>query len=332
MPFGLCNAHATFQRYMIAIFHDMCNDFMEVFMDDFSVFFGNSFDSCLNNLSKMLARCEETNLVFNWEKCHFMVKGVVLGHKISKAGIDVDKVKVDVIAKLPYPTNIKGIRSFLGHVGFYRRFIKDFSKIARPMTQLLMKDIKFVFSSECIASFDILRNKLITAPVIIAPNWDLDFELMCYARDYAVGAGSKNLAADHISRLENPELEELDEDAICDSFPNEHLMVINNKEAETDPWNYTRSSANNTLQDNLEDHMGSDITARKVFESGFYWPTIFKDSARTVNGNRKEWADKLDDALWAFRTAYKAPIGSTPFRIIYGKACHLPIEMEHKAY
>ncbi|GJT51863.1 putative nucleotidyltransferase, ribonuclease H [Tanacetum coccineum] len=188
MPFGLCNAHATFQRCMTAIFHDMCKDFMEVFMDDFFVF-GNSFGTCLNNLSKMLARCEETNLVLNWEKCHFMVKeGIVLGHKISKAGIEVDKAKVDVIASLPYPTNIKGIRSFLGHAGFYRRFIKDFSKIARPMTQLLMKDAKFDFSDECIKSFDILRDKLVTAPMIIAPNWDLDFELMCDASDYAVGA------------------------------------------------------------------------------------------------------------------------------------------------
>ncbi|GJU98822.1 reverse transcriptase domain-containing protein [Tanacetum coccineum] len=165
----------------------MCQDFMEVFMDDFSVF-GNSFDSCLNNLSMMLARCEETNLVLNWEKCHFMDReGIVLGHKISKAGIEVDKAKVDVITKLPYPTNIKGIQSFLGHVGFCKRFIKYFSKISRPMTQLLMKDTKFVFSDECIESFDILRSKLTTDPVIIAPNWDLDFELMCDASDYVVG-------------------------------------------------------------------------------------------------------------------------------------------------
>ncbi|GJR54641.1 reverse transcriptase domain-containing protein [Tanacetum coccineum] len=136
MPFGLCNAPATFQRCMTAIFHDICKDFMEVLMDDFSVF-GNYFRTCLNNLSKMLARCEETNLVLNGEKCYFMVKeGIVLGHKISKAEIEVDKAKVDVIASLPYPTNVKNIRSFLGHAGLYRRFIKDFSKLARPLTQL----------------------------------------------------------------------------------------------------------------------------------------------------------------------------------------------------
>ncbi|GJU16658.1 putative nucleotidyltransferase, ribonuclease H [Tanacetum coccineum] len=187
MPFRLCNASVTFQRCMTAIFHDMCNDFMEVFMDDFFVFC-NSFDSCLTNLSKMLARCKETNLVLNWEKYHFMVKeGIVLGHKISKSSIEIDKAKVDVIAKLPYPTNVKGVRSFLGHARFYRRFIKDFSKIARPMTQLLMKDAKFVFLDECMQAFNVLKDKLTTAPVIVAPNWNLDFELMCNASNYAIG-------------------------------------------------------------------------------------------------------------------------------------------------
>ena len=124
---------------MTAIFHDMVEDFMEVFMDDFSVF-GCSFDQCLANLDKMLERCENTNVVLNWEKCHFMVnEGIILGHKISKSGIKVDRAKFDVITKLPYPTNVKGVRSFLGHAGFYRRFIKDFSMIAKPMTQLLIK-------------------------------------------------------------------------------------------------------------------------------------------------------------------------------------------------
>nr|GFB27042.1 reverse transcriptase domain-containing protein [Tanacetum cinerariifolium] len=129
MPFGLCNAPGTFQRCMMVIFYDMIEKTMEVFMDDFSVF-GNSFSTCLTNLEKMLKRCEDTKLALNWEKSHFMVKeGIVLGHKISKKGIEVDKAKIKVISKLPHPTTIKGIRSFLGHAGFYRRFIKDFSKI-----------------------------------------------------------------------------------------------------------------------------------------------------------------------------------------------------------
>nr|GFB17003.1 DNA-directed DNA polymerase [Tanacetum cinerariifolium] len=113
MPFGLCNAPGTFQRCMMAIFHDMIEKSMEVFMDDFSIF-GNSFQSCLSHLDQMLKRCEDTNLCLNWEKSHFMVKeGIVLGHKISKQGIEVDKAKVDIINKLPHPTTIKGIRSFL---------------------------------------------------------------------------------------------------------------------------------------------------------------------------------------------------------------------------
>nr|GEU54426.1 reverse transcriptase domain-containing protein [Tanacetum cinerariifolium] len=153
MPFGLCNAPGTFQRCMLAIFHDMVEKTMEVFMDDFSVF-RNSFENCLSRLDKMLQRCEDTKLCLNWEKSHFMVKeGIVLGHKIFKNEIEVDKAKIDVIAKLPHPTTVKCVRSFLGHAGFYRRFIKDFSKIYRPMTHLLEKDTLFVFSEDCIKAF-----------------------------------------------------------------------------------------------------------------------------------------------------------------------------------
>ncbi|GKB51539.1 reverse transcriptase domain-containing protein, partial [Tanacetum coccineum] len=168
MPLGLCNALGTFQRCMMAIFHDMIEKTMEVFMDDFLVF-GNSFKNCLSRVDKMLQRCEDTNLCLNWEKSHFMVKeGIVFGHKISKNGIQVDKSKVDVIAKLPYPTIVKGVRSFLIHVGFYRRFIKDFSKISRPMTHLLEKNTPFIFSYECIQAFEMLKKKLTEAPILIA--------------------------------------------------------------------------------------------------------------------------------------------------------------------
>nr|GEV89327.1 reverse transcriptase domain-containing protein [Tanacetum cinerariifolium] len=126
---------------------------------------------------------------FRGEKSHFMVKeGIVLGHKTSKEGIEVDKAKVDVIAKLPHPTTVKGIRSFLGHAGFYRRFIKDFSKISRPMTRLLKKDTLFLFSKECVEAFQTLKRKLTEAPILIAPDWDLPFELMYDASDFAIGA------------------------------------------------------------------------------------------------------------------------------------------------
>nr|GEY88131.1 reverse transcriptase domain-containing protein [Tanacetum cinerariifolium] len=151
--------------------------------------FENSFQSCLSHLERMLKRCEDTNLCLNWEKSHFMVKeGIVLGHKISKQEIEADKAKVDVITKLHHPTSIKGIRSFLGHTGFYRSFIKDFSKIARPMTRLFEKDTPFIFSKECVEAFQTLKRKLTEAPILIAPDWDMPFELMCDAIDFAIGA------------------------------------------------------------------------------------------------------------------------------------------------
>nr|GEU31407.1 reverse transcriptase domain-containing protein [Tanacetum cinerariifolium] len=188
MPFGLCNATGTFQSCMMFIFHDMIEKTMEVFMDDFSVF-GDNFSSCLTNLDKKLERCEETNLVLNWEKCHFMCReGIVLGHKILKSGIEVDRAKVDVIAKLPHPTTVKGVRSFLGHAGFYRRFIQDFSKIARPMTHLLEKETPFVFSKECVSAFNTSKKKLTEAPILVFPDWNLPFKLMCDASDFAIGA------------------------------------------------------------------------------------------------------------------------------------------------
>lgn len=617
MPFGLCNAPATFQRCMLAIFSDLVEKCIEVFMDDFSVF-GASFDLCLVNLDTVLKRCVETNLVLNWEKCHFMVtEGIVLGHKISSRGIEVDKAKVEVIEKLPPPTNVKGIRSFLGHAGFYRRFIKDFSKIAKPLSNLLNKDISFKFDESCLNAFDILKEKLISAPIIAAPNWKIDFELMCDASDYAVGAvlgqrkekifhaihyaskvlndaqinyattekellsivyalekfrsyligskvivytdhaaikylltksdskprlirwilllqefdleikdkaGKENLVADHLSRLVNDEVT-IKQQEIIEEFPDEKLFMMQER-----PWfadianfkvagvlpeglnwhqrkkffrdaNYyvwddphlfkigadnllrrcvTKEEAKNILwhchNSPYGGHYSGERTAAKVLQSGFFWPTLFKDAyehaqrcdscqktggiskrnemplqnilevevfdcwgidfvgpfpssfsneyilvavdyvskwveaiatpkadaktvvkflkkniftrfgtprvlisdggshfcnsqlakalehygvrhkiaspyhpqtngqaevsnreikrilEKTVSSSRKDWSGKLDEALWAYRTAFKSPIGLTPFQMIYGKSCHLPVELEHKAY
>ncbi|GKC76043.1 reverse transcriptase domain-containing protein [Tanacetum coccineum] len=186
--FRLCNAPATFQRCMLAIFHDMIEESVGVFMDDFFIF-RSSFDHCLNNLDRMLQRCKDAHFVLNWEKCHFMVKeGIVLGHKVSEACLEVDKAKNQSNIQTSTPTNIKGIRSFLGYAGFYRRFIKDFSKIARPLTKLIEKDTPFEFNDECHNAFKLLKEKLKCAPVIVSPNWNLSFELMCDASDFAVGA------------------------------------------------------------------------------------------------------------------------------------------------
>nr|GFA19779.1 reverse transcriptase domain-containing protein [Tanacetum cinerariifolium] len=343
-----------FSGCMLAIFHDMVEKMMEVFMDDFSVF-GNSFENCLSRLDKMLQRCEDTNLSLNWEKCHFIVKeGIVLGHKISKNGIKVDRAKIDVIAKLPHPTTIK----------------------------------------DCIKAFQTLKKKLTEAPILIAPNYDLPFELMCDTSDFAIGAvlgkrhekhfkpihyasktmndaesnytttekemlavvyafekfwsylimnksivhtdhsalkylfakkvakarllrwvlllqefdfkvldtkGAENLVADHLSRLENPYENVLDPKEINETFPLETLSMVNFRDDSSAPW----------FADFANYHAGNIIVKGE---------------------NRASWSDKLDDALWAFCTAYKTPIRCTPYKLVYGKACHLPIELEHKAY
>nr|GEV28471.1 reverse transcriptase domain-containing protein [Tanacetum cinerariifolium] len=376
MPFDLCNAPGMFQWCMMAIFYDMIEKMMEVFMDDFSVF-GDSFSSCLSHLVKMLQRCEDTNLVLNWEKCHFMVKeGIVLGHKISKSEIVVDRDKVDVIAKLPHMTSVKGVQSFLGHAGFYRQFIQNFSKIVWPMTHLLEKETPFIFSKECIESFNTLKKKLTEAPILVAPDWDLPFEIMYDASDYAVAAvlgqrktkhfqpihyasktmtdaqayytmtekdllavvyafekfrpylvlsktivctdhsalkyflakqdskprllrwilllqefdviirdkkGAKNLAADHLSRLENPHQNELEKKEITKTFPHETLGMIAFHGDSSTPWfvDFTNYHAGNFIVKGM-----SSQQKKKFFKdvTHYFWddPYLFKICADQV--------------------------------------------------
>nr|GEX32267.1 reverse transcriptase domain-containing protein [Tanacetum cinerariifolium] len=457
-------------------------------------------------------------------------RGIVLGHKISKNGIEVDKAKVDVIAKLPHPITIKGIRSFLGHAGFYRRFIKDFSKIARPMTHLLKKDTLFFFSKECVESFQTLKRKLTEAPILIAPDWDFPFEIMCDASDFAIGVvlGQRqekhfrpiHYASKTMTKAElNYTTTEKEMLAVVYAFEKLWSYLIVNKSivefhcqgnvvptekqilqecealllgrplfvqnlcGSSHPKIIRRCVAGKEAIDILNachsgptrGHYGASYTAKKVFDSGFYWPSIYKDAfelvkrydlcqrqgkvsqkdempqnfiqiceifdvwgidfmgpfpsskgnkyilvdvdylskwveakalptndarvvvrflkslfsrfgtpkaiisdrgthfcndqfsrvmekyrvthrlstayhpqtsgqvevtnrglkrilERTVVENRASWSDKLEDALWAFRTAYKTSIGCTPYRLVYGKAYHLPLELEHKAY
>ena len=173
---------------MTAIFSDMVKKSIEVFMDDFSMI-ESTFDDCLHNMTLVLKRCMEINLVLNWEKCHFMVRaGIVLVHRVSERGIEVDRAKIEIIEKLPPPTSVKGARSFLGHTGFYRWFIQDFSKVSKPLSNLLMQGVPFEFNEPCMNAFELLKKKLTSALIVVAPDWNLPFELMCDASTLQLGS------------------------------------------------------------------------------------------------------------------------------------------------
>ena len=147
------------------------------------------YESCLENLECVLERCEESHLVLNWEKCHFMVtQEIVLGHIVSSKGIEVDKAKVELIQHFPILKSVKDIRSFLRHAGFYHRFIEGFSSISRPLCHFLSLDVPFEWTPQCQDAFDKLKGLLTIAPIIRSPDSSLPFELMCDASDHVVGA------------------------------------------------------------------------------------------------------------------------------------------------
>ncbi|RDX94914.1 Retrovirus-related Pol polyprotein from transposon 17.6, partial [Mucuna pruriens] len=163
------DSHEETHRCMINIL-DLLEECMEVFMDDFTIY-AKPFDACLENLSWVLTRCIETNLVFNFEKCHFMViEGIVLGHLVSSRGIEVNKAKVNIITSLPNPTSVRDVHSFLAHVRFYKQFIKNFSKIALPLSKLLQKEVDFVFDKAYEDAFQELKTRLTSTPILQAPN------------------------------------------------------------------------------------------------------------------------------------------------------------------
>ena len=156
-------------------------------MDDFTVY-GNTFEEALSNLEKVLIRCQESNLSLSHEKCKMLLtEGIVLGHHLSAEGIKVDPAKIEVIVNLPSPRTQKDVRSFLGHAGYYRRFIENFTKVASPMFKLLTKDTKFCWDDNCQSAFEELKAKLSMAPVLRGPNWSLPFHISTDASDTALG-------------------------------------------------------------------------------------------------------------------------------------------------
>eukprot|EP00253_Pinus_taeda_P022803 PITA_22803 len=188
LPFGLCNAPATFQRAVIGIFSDMINDSLEIFMDDFTPY-GTTFEDALQNLEKVLKRCIEEHLALSTKKCHMMMnEGIVLGHLVSFLGIQVDLAKIQVIQTLPIPKTQTDVRHFLGHAGYYRRFIKNFYKIAYPLFVLLTKNVEFKWTDDCEKAFNELKHQLSTTPILGGPDWALPFHISSDASDTAIGA------------------------------------------------------------------------------------------------------------------------------------------------
>nr|GEU51233.1 reverse transcriptase domain-containing protein [Tanacetum cinerariifolium] len=341
MPFGLCNAPGTFQRCMLAIFHDMIEESVEVFMDDFSVF-GNSFDKCLNNLDKMLQRCKDAHLVLNYEKCHFMVKEeIVHGHKVSSARFEVDKAKINVILKLPSPTNIKDDHlsriendessddsevddNFLGEtlmeintgnepwfVDFENYLVDD--TIPKGMTyqqkNKFFSDLKHYFWEEPYL-FNICSDEMIRR-CVSGPETQTIFD-QCH-HEPTGGHYGPNVTAKKkklFCRFRMPKALISDRGThFCNKIMEKTMKRYGvNHRFSTSYHPQTSGQVKNTNK-----------ALKRILE-------------KTVKDNSAIWSRKLDDAMWTFHTAYKTPTSTTPYKLIYGKNCHLPFEIEHRAY
>lgn len=186
MPFGLKNAPIIFSRVVVAVFKEFIHKFLEVYFDDWTIF--SLLKKHVEALRLMLAKCRKHQISLNLKKCVFCVPfGVLLGHIVCIQGLMVVPKNIVVIVNLPPPNSVKQLRTTLGHTSYYRKFIKGYAHITTPMEKLLKHDAKFEWTQECHHSLDILKDKMVTAPILVFLDWKLPFHVHVDASSIALG-------------------------------------------------------------------------------------------------------------------------------------------------